>query len=89
MHSTFRFVQVRPAMTLRSGSFVLSRISITTQLLIWFLCLSLIPCVVLTGIISLPVQPILEEERFVRGCWRSPTPRPPSSRPLSASAAAT
>ena len=50
--SLSRFVQVRPAMTLRSGSFVLSRISITTQLLIWFLCLSLIPCVVLTGIIS-------------------------------------
>ena len=39
-------------MTLRLGSFVLSRISITTQLVIWFLCLSLIPCVVLTGIIS-------------------------------------
>ncbi len=47
-----RFVQVRPAMTLRLGSFLLSRISITTQLVIWFLCLSLIPCVVLTGIIS-------------------------------------
>lgn len=39
-------------MTLRLGSFVLSRISITTQLVIWFLCLSLIPCVVLTAIIS-------------------------------------
>ena len=39
-------------MTLRLGSFVLSRISITTQLVIWFLCLSLIPCIVLTGIIS-------------------------------------
>ena len=39
-------------MTLRLGSFVLSRISITTQLVIWFLFLSLIPCVVLTGIIS-------------------------------------
>ena len=39
-------------MTLRFGSFALSRISITTQLVIWFLCLSLIPCAVLTGIIS-------------------------------------
>ena len=39
-------------MSLRLGSFVLSRISITTQLVIWFLCLSLIPCIVLTGIIS-------------------------------------
>ena len=39
-------------MTLRASSFVLSRISITTQLVIWFLCLSLIPCVILTGIIS-------------------------------------
>ena len=39
-------------MTLRLGSFVLSRISITTQLVIWFLCLSLVPCIVLTGIIS-------------------------------------
>ena len=47
-----RVVQVRPAMILRVSSIVLSRISITTQLVIWFLCLSLIPCVVLTGIIS-------------------------------------
>ena len=39
-------------MTLKLGSFVLSRISITTQLVIWFLCLSLIPCIMLTGIIS-------------------------------------
>jgi methyl-accepting chemotaxis protein WspA len=39
-------------MTLRLGSFALSRISITTQLVLWFLCLSLIPCIVLTGIIS-------------------------------------
>ena len=39
-------------MTVRLGSLVLSRISITTQLVIWFLCLSLIPCIVLTGIIS-------------------------------------
>ena len=39
-------------MNFRLGSSLLSRISITTQLLIWFLCLSLIPCVVLTGIIS-------------------------------------
>ncbi len=49
---TFPYVQVRSAMTLRLGSFALSRISITTRLVIWFLCLSLIPCVVLTGIIS-------------------------------------
>jgi methyl-accepting chemotaxis protein WspA len=39
-------------MTLRLGSFVLSRFSITTQLVLWFLCLSLVPCAVLTGIIS-------------------------------------
>ena len=39
-------------MTVRLGSQVLSRISITTQLVIWFLCLSLVPCIVLTGIIS-------------------------------------
>jgi methyl-accepting chemotaxis protein WspA len=39
-------------MNLRFGSFVLSRLSITAQLVLWFLCLSLIPCVVLTGIIS-------------------------------------
>ena len=63
MHYLFSFVQVRPAMTLRLGSLVLSRISISTQLVIWFLCISLIPCVVLTGIISLPLQPILEEDR--------------------------
>ena len=36
----------------RSGSFALSKISITTQLVMWFLALSLIPCVVLTGFIS-------------------------------------
>jgi methyl-accepting chemotaxis protein WspA len=39
-------------MTLRPGSFVLSRLSITTQLVIWFLCLSLIPCVALTYVIA-------------------------------------
>jgi methyl-accepting chemotaxis protein WspA len=39
-------------MNFRLGSTLLSRISITTQLLIWFLCLALVPCVVLTGIIS-------------------------------------
>jgi methyl-accepting chemotaxis protein WspA len=39
-------------MNFRLGSSLLSRISITTQLLIWFLCLSLVPCVLLTGIIS-------------------------------------
>jgi methyl-accepting chemotaxis protein WspA len=39
-------------MIVRLGSVALSKISITTRLVIWFLCLSLIPCVVLTGIIS-------------------------------------
>jgi methyl-accepting chemotaxis protein WspA len=39
-------------MILRSGFFRLSRISISTQLLVWFLGLSLIPCVVLTGLIT-------------------------------------
>src|SRR5271156_5885355 len=39
-------------MNFRMGSALLSRIGITTQLLIWFLCLSLVPCIVLTGIIS-------------------------------------
>jgi methyl-accepting chemotaxis protein WspA len=39
-------------MTSRSGFLALSSVSITTQLVIWFLCLSLIPCVVLTGFIS-------------------------------------
>ena len=48
----FHLVQVRPAMISRLGSFVLSRISITTQLVIWFLFLSLVPCVVVTFIIS-------------------------------------
>ena len=37
---------------LEIGFVGLNRISITTQLVIWFLCLSLVPCVVLTGIIS-------------------------------------
>ena len=41
-------------MTLRWSTFLLTRISISTRLLIWFLVLSLIPCVVLTGVISLP-----------------------------------
>jgi methyl-accepting chemotaxis protein WspA len=36
----------------RLGSFVLSRISITTQLVIWFLFLSLVPCILVTFIIS-------------------------------------
>ncbi len=36
----------------RLGLSRLSRISISTQLLVWFLGLSLIPCVVLTGMIS-------------------------------------
>jgi methyl-accepting chemotaxis protein WspA len=39
-------------MTSRLGSSIMSRTSITTWLVISFLCLSLIPCVVLTGIIS-------------------------------------
>jgi len=39
-------------MCFRLGSLVPSGISITTRLLLWFLFLALIPCVVLTGIIS-------------------------------------
>ena len=39
-------------MSSRLDSFRLSRFSITTQLLLWFLLISLIPCVVLTGVIS-------------------------------------
>jgi len=39
-------------MSLRLDSFRLSRFSITTQLLLWFLLLSLIPCGVLTYVIS-------------------------------------
>ena len=40
-------------MNLRAGSLVFSRISISTRLLVWFLCLALIPCIVLTGAISI------------------------------------
>jgi methyl-accepting chemotaxis protein WspA len=39
-------------MSSRLDSFRLSRFSITTQLLLWFLLISLIPCVVLTYVIS-------------------------------------
>jgi methyl-accepting chemotaxis protein WspA len=39
-------------MTLRQAFAALARITITTQLLIWFLIISLIPCAVLTAIIS-------------------------------------
>jgi len=39
-------------MSLRWDSFRLSRFSITTRLLLWFLLISLIPCGVLTGVIS-------------------------------------
>jgi methyl-accepting chemotaxis protein WspA len=39
-------------MTLQRGLFPQSWISITTQLVLWFLCLSLIPCIVLTSIIA-------------------------------------
>jgi methyl-accepting chemotaxis protein WspA len=39
-------------MTLRSGSFGFSRISISTRLLVWFLAFSLIPCAVLTSVTS-------------------------------------
>jgi hypothetical protein len=38
-------------MTFRANMFGLGRLSITTQLVIWFLCLSLIPCILLTGLI--------------------------------------
>src|SRR4029078_12794054 len=48
----FLFVQARPAMILRLSSFALNRISISTRLLIWFLCISLIPSVALTALIS-------------------------------------
>jgi methyl-accepting chemotaxis protein WspA len=40
-------------MTLRWGSSLLKRISINTQLLLWFLSISLIPCGVLTAVIGL------------------------------------
>ncbi len=40
-------------MTLRQAVAALARVTITTQLLIWFLIISLIPCAVLTGIISI------------------------------------
>jgi methyl-accepting chemotaxis protein WspA len=39
-------------MTLRTGLFPLARTSISTQLLLWFLLISLIPCAVLTGFIA-------------------------------------
>ena len=39
-------------MSLRLGLSKLSRISISTRLLVWFLCLSLIPCAILTSVIS-------------------------------------
>ena len=48
-------------MTLRRALAPLTRITITTQLLLWFLIISLIPCVVLTAIISLQCQPIPEK----------------------------
>ena len=37
------------------------RITITTQLLLWFLIISLIPCAVLTAIISYQRRPIIEK----------------------------
>ena len=40
-------------MTLRQAAAGLARVTITTQLLVWFLIISLIPCAVLTGIISI------------------------------------
>jgi methyl-accepting chemotaxis protein WspA len=40
-------------MTLRWGSSLLKRISINTQLLLWFLSISLIPCGVLTAVLGL------------------------------------
>ena len=40
-------------MSVRLGSFLFSRTSISTQLLFWFLGISLIPCVVLTSLIGL------------------------------------
>jgi methyl-accepting chemotaxis protein WspA len=46
------FPRVRPAMSSQSDSFRRSGFSITTRLLLWFLLISLVPCIVLTGVIS-------------------------------------
>jgi methyl-accepting chemotaxis protein WspA len=48
-------------MNLQSVLSALNRISLSTQLLIWFLCISLIPCAVLTGILSLRSTRSLEK----------------------------
>ena len=48
----FRSIEGQLAMTLRWGTFLPTRISISTRLLLWFLVMSLIPCGVLTGVIS-------------------------------------
>ena len=48
-------------MTLRQALAPLARITITTQLLIWFLIISLIPCAVLTAIISVSANRSLKK----------------------------
>ena len=62
MHSILTIVQVQPAMNLRQALLHCPGSRITTQLLLWFLIISLIPCVVLTAIISYQCQPIPEED---------------------------
>ena len=53
--------QVYSSMTLQQVSARLSRITITTQLLLWFLIISLIPCAVLTAIISVSANRSLKK----------------------------
>ena len=48
----FRSIEGQPAMTLRWNTLLPTRVSISTRLLLWFLVMSLIPCGVLTGVIS-------------------------------------
>ena len=48
-------------MNLRQALAPLTRITITTQLLLWFLIISLIPCAVLTAIISISANRSLKK----------------------------
>ena len=75
-------------MTLRQALAPLTRITITTQLLLWFLIISLIPCVVLTAIISISANRSLREQSG-KACWRLPMEKRHSSRRLFASAGLT
>ena len=61
MHSIYHVVQVSPAMNLRQALAPLSRVTITTRLLLWFLIISLIPCAVLTAIISISANRSLKK----------------------------